>query len=109
MQLGFDRIGILLVDPAAPRKLFGTFGIDDQGHLRDEHDIVVRLDDEREVFWLPVYTGASPNALPARSTGCMTRMAVYLGHGEHAAAGLWDGNQVSGIMFVDNLLSHKPD
>jgi signal transduction histidine kinase/DNA-binding response OmpR family regulator len=106
-KLGFDRIGILLVDPAAPRKLFGTFGIDDHGHLRDEHDIVVRLDDEREVFWLPVYTGAVP-MLYRQDDWLYDKDGVYLGRGEHAAAGLWDGNQVSGIMFVDNLLSHKP-
>ena len=106
-QLGFDRIGILLVDPAAPRKLFGTFGTDDKGHLRDEHDIVVRLDDEREVFWLPVYTGAVP-MLYRQDDWLYDKDGVYLGRGEHAAAGLWDGNQVSGIMFVDNLLSHKP-
>ena len=106
-QLGFDRIGILLVDPEAPRKLFGTFGTDDQGHLRDEHDIVVRLDDDREVFWLPVYTGAVP-MLYRQHDWLYDKNGLYLGRGEHAAAGLWDGNQVSGIMFVDNLLTHKP-
>ncbi len=106
-RLGFDRIGILLVDPSAPRKLFGTFGTDEQGHLRDEHEIVVLLDDEREEYWLPVYTGAVP-MLYRQNDGLYDKDGAYLGRGEHAAAGLWDGNTVSGIMFVDNLLSQRP-
>ncbi len=103
-QLGFDRVGILLVDPAAPHKLFGTFGIDGQGAVRDEHDVVVRLDDEREQFWLPVYTGTVP-MLYRQDDPLYDKDGQLLGHGEHAAAGLWDGNQVSGIMFVDNLVA----
>ena len=106
-ELGFERIGILLVDPAAPRKLFGTFGTDEHGHLRDEHDIVVRLDDEREVFWLPVYAGATP-MLYRQADKLYDKDGKHLGYGEHAAAGLWDSNQVSGIVFVDNLLTGTP-
>ena len=106
-ELGFERIGVLLVDPSAPRKLFGTFGIDGEGRLRDEHDIVVRLDDEREVFWLPVYAGATP-MLYRQTDRLYDKDDKPLGYGEHAAAGLWDGNQVSGIVFVDNLLTGTP-
>ena len=103
-RLGFERIGVLLVDPGSPRKLFGTFGIDGEGRLRDEHDIVVGLEDEREVFWLPVYAGATP-MLYRQADKLYDKDGKQLGYGEHAAAGLWDGNQVSGIVFVDNLLT----
>ena len=106
-ELGFERIGILLVDSSAPRTLFGTFGIDGDGRLRDEHDIVVRLDDEREEFWLPVYAGAMP-MLYRQADKLYDKDGKQLGYGEHAAAGLWDGNQVSGIVFVDNLLTGTP-
>jgi signal transduction histidine kinase/DNA-binding response OmpR family regulator len=106
-RLGFDRLGVLLTDPAAPRKLFGTYGIDAQGVLQAEHGLVICVDDEEEQYWRPVFEGAVP-MLYWRQAPIFALDHHMLGYGEHAAAGIWDGNNVIGVMFVDNLTTGDP-
>jgi signal transduction histidine kinase/DNA-binding response OmpR family regulator len=101
-RLGFHRLGVLLTDPAAPRKLFGTYGTDPHGVLRAEHGLVICMDDPKEQAWQPVYEGEVP-ILYWQHDPIYDMDGRVLGYGEHAAAAIWDGNEVIGVMFVDNL------
>ncbi len=106
-ELGFDRLGIFLVDPAHPRKLFGTYGTDAQGQLRPEHSFVIDLEDPNEQGFLPVYEGTLP-LLWHTDYDLYDMHGPMIGRGEWGAAGLWNGSTVTGLIFADNALTSIP-
>jgi len=106
-KLGFDRMAVFLVAPDQPNAMVGTFGVDEQGGLRDERGNVLRLDDPAQVHWKPVIEGREP-LLYLRDDVLLNNQVQPVGQGEHAGAALWDGRQAIGLMIIDNLLTHAP-
>ncbi|MHC4441168.1 MAG: PAS domain S-box protein [Planctomycetota bacterium] len=102
-RLGFERLGLWFFTDD-PRVAKGSFGTDEQGHVRDERDLVETGIDERMVdsvirkqktFWRHKGTIPNINHEP-------------LGQGVQVAATIWDGQEVIGYINADNLIHHRP-
>lgn len=98
-DLGFDRLGLFLIDEATD-ELVGTFGTDDLGNLRDERHFRAKITDDPKVseavqskqrmkYWLDT---------PLRD------MWQSVGVGWNAMAMLWDEDRCIGWLATDNLL-----
>jgi PAS domain S-box-containing protein len=104
-ELGFDRIGIWRIDPQDVNIMRGTFGIDEQGNLRDE----------RNKFYVD-----DPGLRAAEMANGIVGVSYYpdskllndhremVGRGERATAPLWDGQKVNGYIAVDNYIHRQP-
>jgi diguanylate cyclase (GGDEF)-like protein len=102
--LGFDRIGLWFVDPADPALLYGSFGTDESGGIRDERGIRWRRSDEA----LPegFYEGKDPVYYMGEGP-CFNERHEVIGSAEKALALIWDGRTVIGEICVDNLLTKR--
>jgi diguanylate cyclase (GGDEF)-like protein len=102
--LGFDRIGIWFVDPTDPALLYGSYGTDESGKVRDERDSRYR----RSVEALPegFYEGKEPVYYLGLGP-CFDDKHQVVGEAERALALLWDGRKVIGEIWVDNLVSKR--
>jgi diguanylate cyclase (GGDEF)-like protein len=102
--LGFDRIGIWFIDPDDPALLFGSYGTDESGDIRDERDFRYR----RSAEALPqgFYEGREPVYYLGVGP-CFNHRHEEVGSGERALALIWDGRTVMGEIWVDNLLSKR--
>ena len=102
--LGYDRISIWFIDPADPALLFGSYGTDETGRVRDERGVQYRRSEEvlQEGFYdgkEPVYyMGVGP---------CFNERHEVVGSAEKALALLWDGRKVIGEIWVDNLITQR--
>lgn len=99
-----DRISIWFIDEQ--RKLMhGSFGIDEQGNLRDERNSTITLREEGLAWSL--LSNKKPMAQIEYSS-LKDDQHRKVGEGYSAQAALWDGNNVIGIVSVDNLFSGLP-
>ena len=100
-----DRIGIWFTLPNDPAHLKGSFGIDEQGNLRDERyrfievkndSIYINLTKEgKRIFYNPQHS-------------LRNHKGETIGLGEAAASPLWDGQNVRGYVSIDNYLTQQP-
>lgn len=105
-ELGFDRLGLWFTGED-PDTLLGSYGIDEAGNVRAEHDKVVHLEQDHDrIFGKRL----QDNERYIFDTGVWIRDfgQAPLGFGWKAAAALWDGKQIIGYLFTDNLLSQVP-
>lgn len=101
-QLGFDRLGLLLYDPAT-NMITGTFGTDDEGHLRDERHFKQEMKDpavldnfhhrKRFSYW---------------EGKVLLDEGRPVGKGWNAMSALWYEDTALGYLVADNLLKHEP-
>jgi two-component system, sensor histidine kinase SagS len=101
--LGLDRLGILMIDQER-NEMQGTWGIDEQGEMRDER----------------YFRGTVPNVPFVQETlKRKNHVAVWdntelhdnyrsIGNGWSAMITLWDGDIAIGWIAADNLLTNKP-
>lgn len=103
-QLGFDRMGIWLVSSDEPYLAQGTFGIGEDGSLRDERDNRVNCKGGPmgQILSCKITYFHNTDTMLFDDHGKPT------GKGSTAVAGLWDGSCVIGCMPIDNLLSGEP-
>lgn len=103
-DLSFERMSIWLVDSA--RKLIcGTFGTDESGKMRDERAQSHPWSENMHELELL----QSPKTLFRRSQVSLFNEAnEVVGTGEVGAAALWNGEDVIGLLYIDNLLTHQP-
>lgn len=102
--LEVDRISIWFIDEQ--RKLMhGSFGIDEQGNLRDERNSTIPLREEGLAWSL--LSNKKPMAQIEYSS-LKDDQHRKVGEGYSAQAALWDGNNVIGIVSIDNLFSGLP-
>jgi PAS domain S-box-containing protein len=103
-RLGFDRIGMCFLSEDHSTVL-GVYGTDENGRLRDERHL------RRPVRTTPTVRKLLDN--PA-SVLFFENEVLYndkvekVGVGDHAVARLWNGEEVIGILAVDNLIRRKP-
>jgi len=102
--LGYDRISIWFVDQLDPGLLFGTYGTDESGRLRDERGIAYR----RSAEALPpdFYEGKDPVYYMGIAP-CFDERHNVVGAAEKALALVWDGRKVIGEIVVDNLITQR--
>jgi len=104
-RLGFDRLGIWLVDEEDPSLVRGTYGTDESGRLRDER--AARrpgVADERlreDVFVRGGY-------VVYRDCELWDHAGNVVGKGTRVVAAIWDGHEVIGYLSADNLLRGQP-
>jgi len=103
-RLGFDRVGLWLAGDK-PNVFVGSFGIDEEGRLRDERGSRVMVKGDRLIL------GVMSRGL---SLGYSEDAALrddhesVVGKGARAVAPLWDGERVIGFVTADNLLTGEP-
>ncbi|MBN2201125.1 PAS domain S-box protein [bacterium] len=103
-RLGFDRIGMCFLSEDH-QTVLGVYGTDENGRLRDERHL------RRPVRTTPTVRKLLDN--PA-SVLFFENEILYndkvekVGVGDHAVARLWNGEEVIGILAVDNLIRRKP-
>lgn len=103
-KLGFDRLGLWFIGEE-PDILTGTYGTDEVGNIRCEYGQTLRFGHE-SLFGRRLQKG--------ERYICDTGIIIPdingnpIGYGWKAAAALWDGEQIVGYLFTDNLLQHAP-
>jgi signal transduction histidine kinase/DNA-binding LacI/PurR family transcriptional regulator len=103
-RLGFDRLGIWFLDQD-PDFIVGSFGVDENGQLRDERQQRLTIDSVGMIK--EVLSGKLP--LNFRdNTPLYNDNHQLVGQGWHAVAALWDGYKVIGCLFADSLLQRQP-
>jgi two-component sensor histidine kinase len=103
-RLGFDRLAIWFLDPADPTWLCGTWGTTEDGSLRDERDIRIPRDPsnpDEQLYGGVVHFLVMPNAK------VFDNHRKVVGRSDRAAAPLWDGARISGMVVADSFLSGR--
>ena len=103
-HLGFDRVGIWFIEEDLDF-LHGSFGIDEQGRLRDERNL--RIEFRHEGLGWQVFS-QKQSMVRSEHTTLTHHSGQALGEGDHAAGALWDGDEIIGVIFSDNLISRQP-
>jgi diguanylate cyclase (GGDEF)-like protein len=103
-RLGIDRLGVWLIDHEDPRWRVGTWGMDEQGRVRDEHGLRSR----RELGDVPMeYNEGSLPYLSRTASPFHDQQGRLVGRADRIVAPMWDGRRLIGEMTADNLISHK--
>jgi PAS domain S-box-containing protein len=100
-RLEFDRISIWFIEEHLGI-LRGSFGTDEVGEVRDERKAQVEFRQEGLGWYL--YSNKEPMALVEHGQ-LSNHLNEDVGEGDNAVAALWDGDEVIGIICVDNLLT----
>jgi PAS domain S-box-containing protein len=103
-RLGFARLGIWFLD-AATNSIVGSFGIDEEGNIRDERaqshvlpeDGSLRRMEREHSRW--TMTGPGP---------LENHHGETVGQGWNVQAPLWDGERVIGNLYADSLGMDRP-
>jgi PAS domain S-box-containing protein len=110
-RLDIDRLAIFLVDEAQTH-IKGTFGVDQDGNLRDEHALQETITPDhwaREVWAHPEKSMFWPDApLSEHADAPHYTQQVVVGRGWRAATALWDSEGVIGYFLADNLIQQRP-
>jgi len=102
-KLGFGRLGLWFFDRES-NLIWGSFGIDENGQLRDERDISLPLKPGEAA---DIMMASEPKHLFVEETEIFDEYARTLADGQRLICGLWDGKQVIGSLSTDNLLDGK--
>ncbi|MCI0712410.1 MAG: PAS domain S-box protein, partial [Chloroflexi bacterium] len=103
-ELGFDRLGLWLIDKQQER-VYGTFGTDESGQLRDE-----------TAYSYPMSKAKSVTELMARKqrTGFWADANINnhkletVGKGWKAVTVLWNGSEGVGWLSTDSMVTRRP-
>jgi PAS domain S-box-containing protein len=103
-ELGFDRLGLWIVDQKNSDYLKGTYGIDESGKLRSETEQRLYIPSDK-MYGLLTY--GKSRVFYHESFEIRNDRGETVGSGEVAATGLWVGNKMIGYLITDNLLSKE--
>lgn len=103
-HMGFDRIGLCFLSEDG-RIVLGVYGTDETGRLRDEHHLRRPLESTPTVKKL---LEKGEPVLFFESEILFNDKVEQVGVGDHAVARLWNGEDVIGILAVDNLIRQQP-
>ena len=103
-RLGFDRMGIWFIAPVDPGCLVGTWGTDEEGRPRDERRSRIARDPENpdEVLY-----GGDIHYLVVPGADLFNDRDEVVGRGDRAAAPLWDGTKIVGMVVADSYFSGR--
>jgi two-component sensor histidine kinase len=103
-RLGFDRLAIWFLDSADPSLLCGTWGTNEDGGLRDERDIRIPRDPNNPDEQL---YGGVVHFLVMPDTAVFDNHSAVVGRSDRAAAPLWDGTRITGMVVADSFLTGR--
>lgn len=86
-------------------KVTGTFGVDEQGQIRDERAQTLTVSPHSSMG--QVLTHQHP-LLIKNNCPLLNHQGAVVGHGAHVIAALWNGARVTGCLCMDNLLDQQP-
>jgi PAS domain S-box-containing protein len=101
--LGFDRISLWFVSEDS-KFVAGTYGIDEQGQIRDEHRERIALEESPEHY--AHFT--QPSSFFHEDVPLYNEKRAIIGRGWNASVPLIDGARIVGRMYADNLLTQEP-
>ncbi len=103
-ELGFDRLGLWHTGDD-PNTIIGMYGTDEAGNLRDERGLTWNLSDEFSLVGAishkDRYAYKTEITIPSLN-------GTPIANGWKAVAALWDGEEIIGYLFTDNLLQQRP-
>jgi len=102
-RLGFDRLSLWFVDEKREWML-GTFGVDEQGRIRDERGESFKFAGE---IMFGFYHGTKQVVVNTEAE-LLDSQSQVIGHGWHIAVPLLDGREFVGLMTTDNLINRNP-
>lgn len=105
-RLDIERISVWLLDPQEPGFVVGTYGIDEQGHLRDERG--QRLWMSPESMMGRMYAQGERACVMETDSVLYDHLAQEIGRGIHLLAPIWDAQEIIGFLSVDNALTQQP-
>ena len=103
-RLGFDRVSIWFIEERLGI-MQGSFGTDEHGELRDERGAQVPFRPEG-LAW-QVFSHKESMAR-VEHLPLYNHLGQVVGEGDNAMAALWNGDDVIGIMSVDNFFHRRP-
>jgi len=103
-ELGFDRLGLWIVDQENPDYLKGSYGIDESGNPRSELEQQLYIPTDA-MHGLLRY--GKSRVFYHENQEIRNDRGETVGSGEVAATGLWVGNNMIGYLATDNLLSKE--
>jgi len=103
-RLGFDRLGIWFTCPDALH-VDGSFGIDEQGCVRDERSRHMPLSDQQREM---LAAGKPVRVIRKSGRDLRDDEGRIVGKGEQAWTSIWNGQKNIGFLITDNLLQRRP-
>ncbi len=104
IRLGFGRLGIWFTD-SDRLVLIGSFGIDENGQIRNERDRRVPIA-EHDLIWEALQ--GEELVVHGDDIPLFNDRHEQVGRGMNVTAALWDGDEIIGFISTDNLLSNQP-
>ena len=101
-RLGFDRLGLLMLDPATD-ELRGTWGTDPQGQVCDERTL--RVTTEGRTRFEDVLE--TQDRIQLWEDVVLEHRDEPVGHGWVGLAALWSGDTAIGYLSTDNLIAGR--
>ncbi len=102
-RLGLERVGLLLLNEDETT-LYGTYGCDPSGRLRDEHYYTERV---TENHWTLVIT-QMPDHVQMKEGVTLYDDGQPIGVGWSAQSALWNGTRAIGYVVTDNFVTKRP-
>jgi diguanylate cyclase (GGDEF)-like protein len=101
-NLGFTRMSIWFIDPENPEYIKGSYGIDEQGKIRDERSqrTLVEPGSNQAIF-----LSGSQRVYHHKNVALHDDQYQVVGYGDKAASALWDGSKIIGYICTDNLFA----
>ncbi len=103
-RLGFDRLGLFLIDERTS-EFQGTYGVDLDGNARDERDYREPLTSANWNWTEEVLN--LPNHAKTWEDATIFDNGVKVGTGWKAGAALWNGHKAIGYLSCDNFATKK--
>lgn len=101
--LGFDRLGLLLHDPADDM-VVGTYGTDRNGKIRSEYGVRIKSSDLTGIL----HRAFEDSGIVLDEDAELYSDREYIGRGWNAVAVLWSGSKRLGWLAADNGVQHRP-
>ncbi len=102
-RLNIDRVVLFVIDPKSG-ELFGTYGVDTDGNIRDEsyyHEVIT------DTHWTLPILNSPKHAVFWEDTPIFDN-GIQVGTGWKTGAALWDGQASIGYLLTDNFINHQP-
>lgn len=101
-RLDFDRLSISFVSENDPETVEGTFGVDDNGSLVDFRSQRSKVEPDCGLY--QILAEKKPSVVTERMIEEPNRSCWQF---TQAAAAVWDGEQIIGVIQTDNLIKHR--
>ncbi len=103
-QLGFDRISLWFLD-ASRNVMAGSFGVDEQGRIRDERGQSWTFDGTHVMDFV---NGDTNPVIRMDEAPVYNNKSEIIGFGWHVSVPMLNSGQFIGFMTADNFIHHYP-